>query len=190
MTKIRKPKLSSAVGTVKGYHSSFLGAVCAFFALIIVIAIIIVSVEARKVLSKENLTVCLAVLGAAWVLSASVFAGGLILNRLIRKKDCVIFFEDFIIIYEFKSLFNCGYYELGYEEIAGYGFFHELDKDAVKHKIYLPCDVFNYGKLIIKDIAGKAYPVPVGDIDKAAELLKTYTGKDETVYQSLKGVNC
>ena len=124
MTKIRKPKLSLAVQTIKGYHASKTAAVCAFFALMLCIALIIVGVEARKVLSNENLVLCFAVLGAALALSALGFAGGLIITAVIKKRDSIAFFENFIIVYEFSSLFNCGYRKFDYEEIAEYGFIH------------------------------------------------------------------
>ena len=189
MTKVGKPKLSFAICTVKGYHSSNLAAVCAFFVLMSAIALLIVGVEARKVLSDENLILCLALLGTVLVLSASVFTGGLIITAVIKKKDCVIFFKDFIIVYEFSSLFNCGYRKLDYDEIAEYGFIHELDKEAIKLRMYHDSEVFNYGKLIIKDAAGKKYTVPLNDIDKVNEFLKEYTQKDETVYQRLKGIH-
>ena len=148
-----------------------------FFTLFCSIALLIVTIEAKDVLSSEDMTICLAVVCSALGLSVSALVGGLILTDVIKKKDCVIFFDKFITVYEFRSLFNCGYRVFDYEEIAEYRFRYQWDQRG-DGKHLLACDFFNYGWLKIKDFAGKEYKVPVSDIKKARELLKLYTGKE------------
>ena len=188
MIKIKKPDLTSAICKVKGYHASIITGFGATGMLLSSIAILIIAVEARKVVSDTFMVCSWAVYIVLMLLSVAALAGGIILTISIKKKYCVSFFKDSIIVYEFKSLANCGYRSFEYDEIAEYGFIHKLDKD-VKNDIYLYCEVFNYGKLKILDTAGKMHTVPVGDINITKEFLKEYTGKEEKIYQMLKGIH-
>ena len=177
MTKIKKPKISLATYIIKGYHSSWMAALGGFFTLFFSIALLIVTVEAKDVLSNTEMTISLAVVCSALGLSVSAFVGGLVLTDIIKKKDCIIFFDKSITVYEFRSLFNCGYRVFDYEELAEYRFIQQWDRSERR---LLDCDFFNYGWLKLKDSAGKEYKIPVSDIKQTGELLKQYTGKESS----------
>ena len=146
-----------------------------FFTLFCSIALLIVTVDGKDALSSGDMTICLAVICSALGLSVAALVGGLILTDIIKKKDCVIFFDKGITVYEFRSLFNCGYRVFDYEEIAEYRFRYEWNR---RERHLLASDFYNYGWLKLKDVAGKEYKVPVSDIKEARELLKLYTGKE------------
>ncbi len=122
-------------------------------------------------------------------ISVTALIGGIVLSIVLKKRDCLAFFKDFIIVYEFNSIFNYGYRSFKYDEIKEYGFIHELEREAKELRMYLKSEVYNHGKMIILDVSGKKHKIPVNDIDKAKEFFKTYTCKDETVYQKLHGIH-
>lgn len=189
MKKLKNPDLSKSIITIKGYHSSAASAFGAFGIVFFSIVTLIIAVEGSKVFSAQAMVISWAVCGAVTAVSVAAFVGGIVMSVVIKKRDCVAFFNDFLIVYEFNNLASSGYLSLGYDEIAEYGFVHELDRQAQKLRMYLPCEVFNYGKLIISDTLGKKHTVPVKDIDKAKENLQVGTGKEETIYQRLHGIH-
>lgn len=189
MKKIKKPDLSKAMITIKGYHSSAASAFGALGIVLLSIVMIIIAVEASKVFSVRAMIISWAVCGTIMALSVATFVSGIVVSTVIKKRDCIAFFDDHIIVYQFNNWASSGYLSLSYDEITEYGFVHVLNREAQKLRMYLPCEVYNYGKLIIFDTLGKKHTVPVNDIDKAKENLKVGTGKEDTIYQRLHGIH-
>ena len=189
MNKLKKPDLSNAIIKIKGYHTSKASALGAFGAVFFSIAMLIIAVEASKVFSAQAMTISWVVYGIIMLISVTSLIYGIVSSAVIKKRDCITFFNDSFIVYELNRFAFGGYVSFGYNEIVEYGFIHALNNQVKKSTMYLNSDVYNYGWLKILDTSGKKHTIPVSDIEKAKQYLKNYTDKDETIYQRLKGIN-
>ena len=201
MKKIDYINSEDAVCKVKGYKHNALN-VFGIIGIFIPAIIISIVISYKKMLTNGLFITACTICGALIALSVFTVVYYKITAAKIQNMDCVIFFENGIIVFINKPKTKKGYYYFEYNEIKDYGFINILQGDSgagedrliIKDKsrtsfTYLKNRLLNFGDMRITTIEGGYYNIPVGDIEKVRLYFQKYTQIEEYIYIRIAGIH-
>ena len=201
MNKIDDTNFPHAVCKVKGYRFTMLNLLGILIVFFSALSFFIVY-DNRKNVSTQTLVTTGIVCGIIAALGIGLSVFDRILTARIKKKDCVVLFEDGIAVYIDKPKADRGYKHFTFDELQDYGFINIVRKGGsgesritFKEKrrstsTYLYADLMNYGYMRITAKDGGYYHIPVGDIEIIRNFMKEHAPQvEEFVYMRIAGIH-